>query len=758
MAHGRRGGLVALKKIRIVAAVAAGCLLLTGLTGCSAQPTGIRPAAFDTTAVSQAPEGGIVAENSRYRLEWDDAKKTVALTDIQRGTRFSTDPAASAEPEYDELGMPVKSNPMLSSALQLKYIDAVSGHEVSANSYNGAVRNGRVLATTLEDGLLVTYYFDEIQVAVPVEYRLRETGLAVTVRTKQLQEGENRVTELSLLPFMCAVENTAQDAYLFLPSGSGALVYPKTLSATGVSYRQSIYGDDPMIEVFDSPSVEAPVRLPVYGAKNGDTALCAVVEEGAESAMLDALIGGSSYRYSAAYATLRLRGYANLRVKAYTGNIIQSDYYTEDIVDTTLTVTYTPLYDAQADYIGMAGVYRSYLQTAGLLTGTDSASAPYTLYIYGGLMSKQSFLGIPHSTMTVLTDTKQAETMLRELSEATGQQPAVYLKGFGGTGLTTGKLAGGYTVNSRLGGVKGLNTLSAYCRESSIPLYFNVDLLRFRKSSGGWNKLTSSAQAANMKNYYPVRYSVSLRSKNTGTKYALLTREKLADATARLLKKTAGWQVEGLAFDTLADTAYSDYGTGYYCQQGMAQTVTDALAAVQNSGRRVAVSEANGYAAAAAEQVFNVPLSSAKYDVFDEDVPFYAAVFKGHTALSTPAIDLATRPQDALLAAMEAGCAPTWSLMYRYDTAVLNCTTAELHAGVYAEWKDAIVQTVKEVAPFYAAIAGAEITAHRLLEGGVRVTEFSNGVQVAVNRSDTAQPSPLGTVGAWSYRIGGITG
>lgn len=38
MAHGRRGGLVALKKIRIVAAVAAGCLLLTGLTGCSAQP------------------------------------------------------------------------------------------------------------------------------------------------------------------------------------------------------------------------------------------------------------------------------------------------------------------------------------------------------------------------------------------------------------------------------------------------------------------------------------------------------------------------------------------------------------------------------------------------------------------------------------------------------------------------------------------------------------------------------------------------
>lgn len=296
----------------------------------------------------------------------------------------------------------------------------------------------------------------------------------------------------------------------------------------------------------------------------------------------------------------------------------------------------------------------------------------------------------------------------------------MYLKGFGGTGLTTGKLAGGYTVNSRLGGVKGLNTLSAYCRESSIPLYFNVDLLRFRKSSGGWNKLTSSAQAANMKNYYPVRYSVSLRSKNTGTKYALLTREKLADATARLLKKTAGWQVEGLAFDTLADTAYSDYGTGYYCQQGMAQTVTDALAAVQNSGRRVGVSEANGYAAAGRRSRCSMCRSARPNTMFLMRMcRSMRPSLRGTPPCPPPRSTWATRPQDALLAAMEAGCAPTWSLMYRYDTAVLNCTTAELHAGVYAEWKDAIVQTVKEVAPFYAAIAGAEITAHRLLEGGV---------------------------------------
>ncbi len=757
--HTKQGGRIILKKLRLIAAIAAGCLCLTPLAGCGAVETGLVPAAFDAQAVPETVPSGIVAENSHFRLEWNDEEKSVDLVDMQTGRRYNTNPSANAEVQYDEFGLPVLVHPMVSSALTIKYVDGTSGHLVTATSYADAVNGGRVSATALEDGVLVTYYFDEPQISVPVEYRLRETGLAVTVRTKDIREGESELAEISLAPFMCAVANDAKEGYLFVPSGSGALVYPKSLSATGSTYRQAIYGEDQMIEVYDALSFEEPVRLPVFGAKMGDSALCAIVEEGAESSMIDAVVGGSSYGYSAVYATLAVRGYTEMRVQAYTGNTIVTDYYTDEIVDTDFTVSYTPLTDDNADYIGMADTYRSYLKAGGALVGTDKDAPTYTVQLQGGFMTKKSFLGIPYSDLSALTTTKQAQQMLEELSSGSGEIPAVLLNGFGSTGTTIGKLSGGYTVHSNLGGVKGLNALAEYCADKSMTAYFTADVMSFSKTTNGWMKLFTAAQAANKKNLYPTLFDKAMRNKLSSTKYALLTRAKLGESVDILLDKTSDWKLSGLALSTLGNTSYSDYRSdAYYCKKDMDADAAAALQKVLEAGRNVGLESPNAYAAVLANQLFSVPMNSSKADIFDEDVPFYAAVFKGSVALSSTPVNLATNPQDALLNAVESGCAPSWSLMYTRDSAVLSYTSDEMRNGVYDLWKDAIIEDVQELTPYYKAIAGATISEHTVLENGVRVTTYSNGVSVAVNRGDTQKESPLGSVAAWGYRIGGVNG
>ena len=107
-----------------------------------------------------------------------------------------------------------------------------------------------------------------------------------------------------------------------------------------------------------------------------------------------------------------------------------------------------------------------------------------------------------------------------------------------------------------------------------------------------------------------------------------------------------------------------------------------------------------------------------------------------------------------LLAAVEGGCSPAYSLFDTYDAAALDAVSPTLCSGVYADWRTAIVDTARMLKPYYESIDGVAIMSHTLLGDRVRMTVYENGVAVVVNRGQTAQDTPLGRVEAGQYRIG----
>ena len=743
----------ALKRIKITAMLLS-CFIIC-LSGCGGNSAAVMPKKFEISIGAASEESGTVADNGRFRLDWDDDNKAVILYDSSNNAEWSLNPSVSDETEYDELGMPIKAHPMVSSAVLVKYVDYKSGHEISANSYNGAYNNGQITAEKTEQGIRVTYYFSEAEISVPVEYTVRDSGWAVSVKTAQICEGKNKVTEISLAPFFCSVSNSAENSYLMIPSGSGAIVYPKQLSAEGESYRQEIYGSDPMVEKYDEASNEEPVRLPVFGSKNGDRALCAIVENGAESSFIDAVIGGSTYKYSAVYATVRVRGYNLLRAKLYTGNIKETDYYTDGLNDTEFTVAYSPLYGEKVGYTGMAETYRNYLLENGKLSKHSENNEIFSVTLNGGFMAAKSFFGIPYTSLETLTTVAQAEKITKELREKTGVGFSVYMRGYGETGLDIGKQAGGYGLGGRLGSLKELNRLAQYGKDNGISTYFNFDVLRFSKANFGQIKMFGSAKSANGSSYYPTSYHVALRGRVPADEYALIKRSALESSLERLISKTEKFKTDGFAFNSLGSLAYSDYSsTDSWNKKNMSTDAAKALKAVADSGRTVGTVAANAYAANV-DRVFEAPLSSAQFDIFDEDIPFYEIVFKGYTPLSSVPINTASLPSDTLLAAIESGCTPSWSLMYRYDNSAINFDSAIIHNGVWSRCRDEIIQTVKQISAFYKSISGATVLSHTI-NGGIRITEFSNGVTVAVNRGNSEQESPLGRLKAGEYRIGGL--
>ena len=147
--------------------------------------------------------------------------------ELATGRTWGTSPAEPETPQLDAYGDPVRRHPLVNSALAVNYISYDTQTEDTLSAYAGAVKGGRTVCRTLSDGLRVEYYFDDIAIMIPVEYRLRDTGVVMRVVTGEIQEGRNKLVSIALAPFFCAAENDRADSWLLVPSGSGGAPYTR---------------------------------------------------------------------------------------------------------------------------------------------------------------------------------------------------------------------------------------------------------------------------------------------------------------------------------------------------------------------------------------------------------------------------------------------------------------------------------------------------------------------------------------------------
>lgn len=707
---------------------------------------------FDEQAVSAEPEAALLAQNDQFRLEWDDGTGGIRLVEIATQRTWGTSPADPETPQLDEYGEPVRRHPMVNSALTVNYISATTQTEDTLTTYAGAVKSGRMACRTLEDGLRVDYYFDDISIMIPVEYRLRNTGVEMRVITGDIQEAENKLVSVALAPFFCSAENDKTDSWLFVPSGSGALVYPQSRSQQGSSYAAQVYGTDPVIEQWDLPTTEKYVRLPVYGAKSGDTAVCAVIEDGAESAVVQVSSGARAYGYSSVWASFIIRGYTANETTLLVDSKVKNTIYADGITASELAIGFYPLTDDEANYAGMARVYRDYLG----LSGTAADTALHLNFI-GGEMLSQSFLGIPYSSLFASTTAQQAQNIASELIRQ-GLKPSVQLTGFGETGLTISQLAGGFQISGKLGGRKGVNTLAEYLAANGVETYVDFNLVNLKQSGNGFRLFFDSAQCASRKIALQYDFDIATRSRIEESQYRLLARDRLQDAAIMLLKKTGKDAFTGYSLATLTNTAWSDYSnrtdTATYAKGAMAQDTVAAMQMLRQDGKKLLGSDANAYAAAVADRVTDVPLTSSRESIFDADIPFYAMVFKGKVALAGESVNLAENPVRQLLLSVESGAALNYTVTAAYDIRLIAADQPLFYSSRYANIRESLLEQTACTTDYYAAIAGKAIVGHSIISEQLRMTEFEDGIRVYVNFGNQPQQTPLGVVNGQDFIMG----
>lgn len=747
-------------KIAMRLAAAAVCLLFTitaaGCAGSTPDEVVDTLRYDDVSYDSETIADGVVFENDAWQLVWDDARKAVNFVEKATGNVWSNSPQEYINQEGGK-------NMLVDSPLHVYYHYPTNMSEETLTFSKSMISSydGDIYLQKLDNGLRVVYDFMSSSIAVPVDYTLEGDHFSITVDPTQIaDDGENIVTAVAVAPFICGVQNDAEDSWIFIPDGTGAIIEPDTLSAIGdvnaSDHLVPFYGSDLTVQKYYNSSVTQQLTMPVIGVKKGDKALLSIIDEGAEASSLAWRVGSTSLGYSTAYSVFRIRGFSLVTPpRGYPTTAAYIRVF-EDYISTKKQKTdYYALNGDDASLVGMANTYRDYLVENAGFKKSDIAQKAVALKYIGGVIQPDFFLGLPTTKLFPLTTMTQAQTMTEAFAETLGSDFYIDLVGFGTSGIDIGKHGGGYTVAKGMDGTDGLVRFSDAMAEMGLDWYMDFDLISFKKSANGYSTTNNGVRWMDGQTAYFTGFESVKLSRDESERFYILARKDLVGAADKLINKAAELKLKGISLGSVSNTVYSDFDTPdtVMCA-GMQKDVATILDNVDAAGYAHLANAANDYAVAGSDAVIDAPLYSSNYDIADKDVPFYQMVYRGYVPMNSVSINLCADESDALLRCVSAGIAPSYTLTYNYDNELITNEQTMIFGSSYEGNKEKIESAHSDIKDYLKSIDGATVAGYDVISGDVRATRFSNGVYVVVNYGDTAVSTAYGTVEAGGWITG----
>lgn len=727
-----------MKKVRFqIIAIMLAAIICVCLTACGANGDKkglVKTGSYDKTKYKNGSiSSGIVAQNDRFSIEWNDQNKRVVFNDLKNGVSYSTAPKQITQgSQVDENGLPIKNNPRIESAISVTYYDELSASEQALYSYNAAVKNGKIYVSAIENGIRVIYDFTEKKISVPVDYTIDDKSFKISVITSEISDGdEYTVTGVSIAPFICGIKNDpTDDSYLFLPDGSGAIIRPKTTDTVGIYGSIPVYGGDYAKRVEEFRGFAEPCYMPVYGMKNGDSGLCAIIDSSAERAFIEYSVGSSNIGYSSVYPFFRIKSYTMIDspLKKVSENLMQFNEY---LTDEPLSVSYYPLFGEDCGYNAMADIYRGYLVENYGLKKLKSEAIRLSLEIEGGIENKKFFCGVPYTGLTPLTDVKQAKEIAEYFSQSCDGL-MMRLCGFTQNGLDVGRVGGGFRINSKLGGKKDIAALADYCKDKNIVLSLDFDPISFNEGGNGYSIIKSAAKFSDEQTGYIDEYN-NVTGAPSGTRIYLLSRALVPQVLSRFSEKSSDYGFEAVGLGKFGSYIYSDFSSNktYNCNN-IQESVVKGIKSV-SLDKSVVLTGANDYAVAVSDYISGVPVNSSGYDFYSCDVPFYTMVFKGYASMSSKAVNLAADSDKLLLSCVEAGISPSYAILYDFTQEAILSKYAVTRSSEFMHIREDIVENFNRTRAFLEAVSLAQITEHRVIDSELRAVTYDNGVTVYIN-------------------------
>jgi len=598
---------------------------------------------------------------------------------------------------------------------------------------------------------------------IVLEYRLDKDKLVVNIPTdKIIETGSGKLANIDLLSFLGA-GGSKEDGYIFVPNGSGSLIYFNNGKRTD-RYNQYIYGMDELSQSYTVVEETEKARLPIFGIKHAKSAILAEITSGDTLANIIAQVSGDTNSYNYVYPSFVVRGSEKVSMFGVEG--VSSDLPTmeKNMYKLNITVAYSFLEEKDASYTGMASYYRNELITRGEMAQKDTEdSLPFYLDIVGGVKMQQSFLGVPYLSEYPMTTFDEAGTIVDSfLKNNISNLRVDYLGWFnGGYYHDTAKKV---KVDNKLGGKKDLEALNNKLSEVGGKLYGDVAFQKVSWNAKHYNyKMESSL-------YYS-GYVVTFGKVNPATLrqtsslgyvenvYDILSPKYLPRYVDQFTNSLSKVDISGISLRDLGDVIASDKRrTNIIDRQEAKQIVVGQFAKLGEAVDNLMVSGGNVYTFAYASDLTNVPASDNPFYIIDEEIPFYQMVIHGYIDYTSSAINLSDsyNKQEIILRMIEFGTAPHFALSYKESSDIKYSALNNLYSTQYETWLNDAVDIYQQTNSALKNVVNSTVVEHTILASGVRKITYDNGVVIYINYNDADATADNINIPALSYVMEGV--
>ncbi|MCR5015652.1 MAG: hypothetical protein K6A75_03665 [Ruminococcus sp.] len=666
------------------------------------------------------------AENDSYIMLVDDRLGNLGLKNKATGYIWWSSPLGAAR---DKVATPLLVNELRSSNT-LRY------GIPSKRSNNNVLRSGtddcEIKVSDVKNGVKVTYYYNKAGFSFPVEYTLEEDCLKASLKVSDIKEpkDEKIATEVTLMSSFGAASDT-EDGCFVIPDGSGALVRfnnNKTMDTN--AYQQRVYGNDVTVVPTSRGAVTEQIYLPVYGIVKENNAMLVVASKGDSNAYISAQVSKqSNSSYNLCNFTFILRGTDTFYMSGNNSDKL-TVFENGDIKSDDIELRYYPISKKGASYVDVADRYRQYLIEE---DGVEPKSSKAAMYVdlYGGTLKKKPVLGIPVTLKQPVTKYDEAREILTELKNKGVDDMVVSYNGWTNDGIRR-KVDTGASPSGTLGGKSSFNKLTDFIGENGFGFY-PASSSRDFYSGNGYYSFTSTCVRVSGSYSRIVSYDRAYGIPDGFKKnMSLLSPSYYGEVYGDIASSYAKAGLSGAAVDNAASSLYGDYGKkdiSRYKAMTLAEEAFGKLSDLLDNG--FIADGANAYALPYVSHITNVPLSSSRFDIFNEDVPFYQIVMHGLVPYSTTPVNGDADPSQLLLMAAATGSSLSYDMIYNETSKLKDTDYDRYYYANYHYWADTAAEEYKLLAPLLDSVSDSTITGYDVSDDGSLITTtFSNGTVV----------------------------
>ena len=689
-----------------------------------------------------------VGETSLLKLFYNEEEDVIEVHNKQTGYVWSS--IADWEGYHYDAPSPMQKA-ITGSLFAIVYSD-VGSNEGKLNTVYSNNEPSMRSYSYIQNGISLKYNFSLLSMTITLNISIEDDQLVLAFPSDGITENSRYLLmSLQLLPSFGA-SNHEDEGYIFYPDGSGALLRYEnynnrpsnpTNMILGVygNYRNDIsdyFASTGVTDDYVSAPAPYDAAFPLFGVKKGNQAFLAYVSMGDAQSKIQICPEGYTVNFNRAFFEFQYRNtFEVVASNISAGN--SSNKNTALKVDKTrmdqdYVVNYRFLSEEDSDYSGMARVYRKYLQDNAMLKDSCPSPVPLALDLFCGDTEER----IRNDKLICHTTFEQAKIICNQLLEAGVSSQSITLKGWTKKGYGTFPVSS--SAASQLGGKHGLDALAEYTTENNLQLFAQINPLLAISGNSGFSIRTNAVYCGNSLPF----------SDKTNTYYLLspMTVGKKVVETSSYLQTIGNI---GLSLDGIARYVYDDYSEkSFSMRTNTAATWQEVMSCLSGV---ISVENGNQYALAYADRLYNVPTSSSRTSLADEDVPFWQMVVHGSIPYSSNAGNLFYDESIQKLKWIEYGCMPYFELTYEKSYSLKYTDYNRLYSSYYEDWLDNAVSIYREFNTSLAGIWSCTINQHVRLADDVVKLVYENDVVIYINYSDIAVTAENHEIPARNYLV-----